>query len=108
LKRQSIATYGEVPGTAYTLSEIGWISAKIFDNWFHNHFLCYVPPVWPILLMLDGHSTHYNPRISYRRRGNHFSFASTYYSSNDSPSESLVESEADSVILERNLLTKLL
>ena len=27
-------TYGEVPGTAYALSENGWIIAKIFDDWF--------------------------------------------------------------------------
>ena len=47
----------------YALSESGWITAKIFDDWFHNHFLCYAPPVRPILLMLDGHSSHYNPSI---------------------------------------------
>ena len=44
-------TYGEVPGTAYALSENGWISAKIFDDWFHNHFLCYTSPVQPILIV---------------------------------------------------------
>ena len=56
-------TYGEVPGTAYALSENGWITGKIFDDWFHSHFLCYAPPVRPILLMLDGHSSHYNPTV---------------------------------------------
>ena len=56
-------THGEVPGTAYALSDSGWINAKIFDDWFHNHFLCYAPPVRPILLMLDGHSSHYNPSV---------------------------------------------
>ena len=56
-------THGEVPGTVYALSDSGWINAKIFDNWFHNHFLCYAPPVRPILLMLDGHSSHYNPSV---------------------------------------------
>ena len=56
-------THGEVPGTAYALSDSGWITAKIFDDWFHNHFLCYAPPVRPILLMLDGHSSHYNPSV---------------------------------------------
>ena len=56
-------TYGEVPGTAYALSGSGWITAKIFDDWFHNHFLCYAPGVRPILLLLDGHSSHYNPSV---------------------------------------------
>ena len=46
-------TYGEVPGTAYVLSGSGWITAKIFDDWFHSHFLCYAPTVRPILLLLD-------------------------------------------------------
>ena len=55
-------TYGEVPETAYALSGSGWITAKIFDDWFHNHFPCYSPTVHPILL-LDGHSSHYNPSV---------------------------------------------
>ena len=29
-------THGEVLGTAYALSDSGWINAKIFDDWFHN------------------------------------------------------------------------
>ena len=56
-------TYGEVPGTAYVLSGSGWIAVKIFDDWFHSHFLCYAPAVCPILLILDGHSSHYNPSM---------------------------------------------
>ena len=56
-------TYGEVSDTAYAHSESGWITAKKFDDWFHNHFLCYAPPVRPILLMLDGHSSLYNPSV---------------------------------------------
>ena len=52
---------GEVPGTAYGLSDNGWMNGELFDLWFHNHFLSYVPSTRPLLLLLDGHSSHYNP-----------------------------------------------
>ena len=31
-------TYGEVPGTMYGLSEIGWMYSEIFENWFTHFF----------------------------------------------------------------------
>ena len=54
-------TIGEVPGTIYGLSKKGWIDYELFDVRFNNHFLRHVPTVRPILLMLDGHSSHYCP-----------------------------------------------
>ena len=51
-------TKGEVPGT---MSSNGWIDTDLLTQWFSHHFLAYVPPVCPLLLLLDGHSTHYNP-----------------------------------------------
>ena len=54
-------TVGEVPGTIYGLSKKGWIDYELFDVWFNNHFLHYAPTARPILLMLDGHSSHYCP-----------------------------------------------
>ena len=62
--RQSLSpelTIGEVPGTIYGLSKKGWIDYELFDVWFHNHFLRYAPTSRPILLVLDGHSSHYCP-----------------------------------------------
>ena len=29
--------------------------------WFNDHFLRYAPPVRPLLLLMDGHSTHFCP-----------------------------------------------
>ena len=52
---------GEVPGTFYGLSENGWMDQELFDGWFCHHFLRYAPPTRPILLLLDGHSSHYSP-----------------------------------------------
>ena len=52
---------GEVPDTRYGLSPKGWIDTALFQDWFTNHFLTYVPAVRPLLLIMDGHSSHYSP-----------------------------------------------
>ena len=54
-------TVGEVPGTVYGLSSNGWMDQELLDIWFRNHFLRYAPSVRPLLLLLDGHSSHYCP-----------------------------------------------
>ena len=54
-------TRGEVPGTMYGLTDNGWMDGEVFENWFTHHFLSRAPAVRPLLLLLDGHSTHYNP-----------------------------------------------
>lgn len=53
--------YREVPGTVYGLSENGWMTRTLFMEWFNCHFLSYVPMARPIILLMDGHSTHYCP-----------------------------------------------
>lgn len=45
----------------YALNGSGWMDREIFEAWFAIHFLAYVPPVQPILLLMDGHSTHFSP-----------------------------------------------
>ena len=52
-------TMGEVPGTFYGLFDSGWMGADLFHEWFNNHFLVHAPSSRPLLL-LDGHSSHYN------------------------------------------------
>ena len=49
----------QVPGTIYGLSRKGWIDGELFELWFCRHFLTHAPPVRPILLLMDGHSSHY-------------------------------------------------
>ena len=53
-------TDGEVPGTTYGLSSNGWIDSELFHGWLTNHFLKHAVGSRPLLL-LDGHSSHYNP-----------------------------------------------
>lgn len=50
---------GEIPGTIYGLSRNGWMDMELFDIWFRRHFLRYCPSARPILLLMDGHSSHY-------------------------------------------------
>ena len=57
-------TIGEVPGTMYGLNPgSGWIDQELFRDWFERHFLQYAPAARPLLLLLDGHSTHYQPEV---------------------------------------------
>ena len=55
-------TVGEVPGTVYGLSPKGWMDQELFDLWFTTHFLKYAPSSRPLLLIMDGHSSHYCPQ----------------------------------------------
>ena len=56
-------TIGEVPGTFYGLSDNGWMDTELCEEWFKNHFLHHASPVRPLLLLLDGHSSHYQPEL---------------------------------------------
>ena len=56
-------TTGEVPGSIYGLSSKGWIDMELFNEWFFRHFLLYAPPSRPLLLLMDGHSSHYCPEV---------------------------------------------
>ena len=52
---QHSLTVGEVPGTMYGMD------SELFQTWFFNHFLELAPKRRPLLLLLDGHSSHFNP-----------------------------------------------
>jgi len=56
-------TRGEVPGTSYGLSDKGWITTDLFLGWLTEHFLKHAVSARPLLLLLDGHSTHYNHEL---------------------------------------------
>ena len=53
---------GEIQGTICALSSSGLIDSEILSAWFH-HFLEYAPSGRPLVLLLDGHSPHYNPEF---------------------------------------------
>ena len=51
-------TQGGPIGTRYTVSENGWMTAHTFIDWFSNVFIPSLPEERPILLILDGHTSH--------------------------------------------------
>lgn len=54
-------TKGEVPNTLYGLSDKGWTDQELFKHWMTDLFLPNIPPARPVMLLLDGHSSHYEP-----------------------------------------------
>lgn len=65
-------THHEIPGTYYNMSGKGWTDQELFRHWLSNHFIKYAVPGWPIILLLDGHSSHYEPMsIESTERGHH-------------------------------------
>ena len=55
-------TIGEIPGTMYGMGS-GWVDTELFEAWFCDQFLAYAPKTRPLLLMLDGHVSHYQPEL---------------------------------------------
>ena len=50
---------GEIPGTMYGMnSNSGRMDGELFRQWF-EHQICSSYP--PLLLLLDGHASHYSP-----------------------------------------------
>lgn len=59
----------EVAGTRYAVSDNGWIDQELFRYWLDEHFLANATPHRPLLLLLDGHSSHFEPTsIEYAKK----------------------------------------
>ena len=54
---------GEVPGTRYGLSATGWVDTLLFKKWLTNHLLKNAVRDRLLLLILDGHGSHYQPEL---------------------------------------------
>ena len=63
-------TDGEIPETSYGLSDKDLIDSEIFEDWFERHVLAHVPPVRPLMLLLNGHSSHYQPSVVHKAAEN--------------------------------------
>ena len=55
-------TRGEVSGTRYSLSDSGWKDQGLFFGWLEEQFLVHAVPGRPLLLLVDGHSSHFDPK----------------------------------------------
>ena len=40
-----------------------WIMTELFESWLSDQFLANAIHAWPLLLILDGHSTHNQPEV---------------------------------------------
>ena len=56
-------TADEIPGTKYGLCKKKWITSELFEGWLVEHFLEHAVSRRPSLLLLNGHSTHYQPEV---------------------------------------------
>jgi len=50
-------------GTLYGLSSNGWVDSELFRGWLSDHFLTHAVGARPLLLLLDDHSSHYQPQL---------------------------------------------
>lgn len=48
---------GAYPNTIFQVSENGWITKDLFFEWL-KQFVQMIPPLRPVLLILDGHGSH--------------------------------------------------
>lgn len=51
----------EVPGSRFAVSDNGWIDQDLFHFWLTEQFLVHAVASRPLLLLLDGHSSHFKP-----------------------------------------------
>ena len=42
----------------------GWIDSTHFYGWLTNHFVKNIPPLRPVVLLMDGHSSHINYHVT--------------------------------------------
>ena len=47
----------------YGLNNNGWVNSELFEAWLLEHFLQHAVSACPLLLLLDGHSMHYQPQL---------------------------------------------
>ena len=47
----------------FTISHNGWMTEETFLDWMHSQFIACIPDECPILIILDGHSSHISYEI---------------------------------------------
>lgn len=49
---------GAVPGSAFAVTEKGYMDAPTFYLWLANHFIPHLPPARPVVLLVDSAEVH--------------------------------------------------
>ena len=60
----------EVSGSHFAVSDNGWVDYELFSYFLIEHFIQNAVPHRPLLLLLDCHSTHYEPKSLYVAKDN--------------------------------------
>ena len=50
-----------MPGSRFAVSENGWVDHELFSFFLTEHFMTHAVSHRPLLLLLDGHSTNFEP-----------------------------------------------
>ena len=70
----------EVTGSRYGVSDKGWVDQRLFYYWLKDHFLNNAVSHRPLLLLLDGHSSHFEPQsIEFAKENDSHILSSTTY-----------------------------
>ncbi|KAH3693966.1 hypothetical protein DPMN_081405 [Dreissena polymorpha] len=62
---------GATPGARATMSDSGWSTTDVFNDYLEHYFLQYAARTNEnqlILLLLDGHTTHTTPKLTRWRK----------------------------------------
>ena len=60
-QQNPLCMHGEVSGSRYAVSHKGWVDQELFYCWLKDHLLLNAVSQRPLLLLLDGHSSHFEP-----------------------------------------------
>ena len=52
----------------YGCSDKGWNTIQLFESWLSDHFLTNAVSARPLMLILDGYSTHNQPDVIHYAR----------------------------------------
>ena len=61
---------GGVSGAYLGRSKSGWMNSELFYGWLSCHFIKSIPAARPVVLLLDGHSSHINLQAAKFARDN--------------------------------------
>jgi len=59
----SVLAKGEVSATLYGMPSSGWMEQELFADWLLHHYLTHAVASRPLMLLLDGHSSHYTLKL---------------------------------------------
>ena len=62
-KIKSFLSKGEVPAMLHGMSQNGWMDQELFTEWFLYHYLKHTVSSRPLMLLRDGHSSHYTLEV---------------------------------------------